>query len=152
MARQDTTAMKELPPTGRSLPIALIRAREAVMAPIREMLGGTGLSEQQWRVLRVLEEFGAQDASQLAKRAGLMAPSLTRIVATMVGEGLVTRATSTTDRRRQVIAITKPGKELLEANRAQAVGIAQGFRDSLGARDYERLLDLLERLSDHKAE
>ena len=41
-----------LPSTSRSLPIALIRAREGVMAPIREMLAETGITEQQWRVLR----------------------------------------------------------------------------------------------------
>ena len=99
MSRQD------LPSTRRSLPIALIRAREAVMGPIREMLSGTGLTEQQWRVLRVLDEFGAMDATQLAGRAGLINSSLTRIVQTMVAEGLVTRQTSTEDRRRQVIEI-----------------------------------------------
>ena len=36
------------------LPIALMRAREQVMAPIRNMLADSGITEQQWRVLRVL--------------------------------------------------------------------------------------------------
>ena len=148
MARQDTPAPGPLPSTRRSLPIALIRAREAVLSPIREMLAGPGVTEQQWRVLRVLEEFGALDASQLAGRAGLMASSLTRIVASMVGEGLVTRETSDSDRRRQVIAISREGKALLEANREEAAGIAQSYRDRLGDRDYERLLDLLEQLTE----
>ena len=84
MTRQ-VTPRTELPATRRSLPIALIRAREAVMHPIREMLAGTGLTEQQWRILRVLDEFGPLEATQLAGRAGLMAPSLTRIVHAMVG-------------------------------------------------------------------
>lgn len=117
------------------------------MAPIREMLSGTGLTEQQWRVLRVLDEFGALDASQLAGKAGLMASSLTRIVASMVAEGLVSRETSASDRRRQMIAITDSGSALLAANLDQAVRIAQSYRDCLGAREYERLLDLLELLT-----
>ena len=141
MSRQD------LPSTRRSLPIALIRAREAVMGPIREMLAGTGLTEQQWRVLRVLDEFGAQDATQLAARAGLIASSLTRIVQSMVTEGLVTRSTSMEDRRRQVIAIADRGQAILVENKATATRIAEGYRAKLGAKDYERLLDLLEQLS-----
>ena len=117
------------------------------MGPIREMLAGTGLTEQQWRVLRVLDEFGAQDASQLAARAGLIASSLTRIVQSMVTEGLVTRHTPDEDRRRQVIAIAERGQAILTENRKVAAGIAEGYRAKLGAKDYDKLLDLLGQLS-----
>ena len=41
--------------TGRSLPIALLRARETVMGPIRDMLTTSGVNEQKWRVLRVVQ-------------------------------------------------------------------------------------------------
>lgn len=118
------------------------------MTPIREMLAGTGLTEQQWRVLRVLDESGPLDASQLAAKAGLMASSLTRIAATMVTEGLVTRQTSSTDRRRQVIAVTAAGKAILTENGQTAAAIAQAYRDRLGHERYEDLLDLLETLSE----
>lgn len=137
-----------LPPTRRSLPIALIRAREVVMAPIREMLAGTGLTEQQWRVLRVLDEFGPMDASRLSREAGLMASSLTRIVQSMVTDGLVTRETSTFDRRRQVIGIASGGRKVLVDNRAAALKISEDLRDRLGERDLEKLLDLLEALAE----
>ena len=137
-----------LPSTRRSLPIALIRAREAVMAPIRDMLAGTGLTEQQWRVLRVLDEFGPMDVSRLAREAGLMASSLTRIVQTMVTDGLVTRETSASDRRRQVIGIASKGQEVLSENRDAALAIAEDLRGRLGERDFERLLDLLEALAE----
>jgi len=36
--------------TDRSLPIALLRARETVMEPVRDMLSESGISEQKWRV------------------------------------------------------------------------------------------------------
>ncbi len=137
-----------LPSTRRSLPIALIRAREAVMAPIREMLAGTGLTEQQWRVLRVLDEFGPMDASRLSREAGLMASSLTRIVQAMVTDGFVTRETPASDRRRQVIGIASRGREVLSDNRDAALAIAEDLRGRLGARDFERLLDLLEALAE----
>lgn len=118
------------------------------MAPIRDMLAGTGLTEQQWRVLRVLDEFGPMDVSRLAREAGLMASSLTRIVQTMVTDGLVTRETSASDRRRQVIGIASKGQEVLSENRDAALAIAEDLRGRLGERDFERLLDLLEALAE----
>ena len=137
---------KPLPSTSRSLPIALIRAREGVMAPIRDMLSETGITEQQWRVLRVLAEYGQMDTKTLADRSSLLFPSLTRIAATLRQKGLVTQTRDDKDRRRQFIAITPAGQQIIDARAAQAARIVAGFKEVLGADDYERLLDLLERL------
>ena len=134
---------KTMPSTARSLPIALIRAREGVMQPIREMLAETGLTEQQWRVLRVLAEHGAQDASTLAKRASLLFPSLTRITQSMNAKGLITQSRDASDRRRQLITIAPQGQKIIDAYTAQAVQLVAGFKAALGAETYEQLLDLL---------
>ncbi len=61
--------MAPMPPlrrTARSLPIALLRARERVMGPIREILNESGISEQKFRVLRVVEESGPMEQTALA--------------------------------------------------------------------------------------
>lgn len=137
---------KRLPSTSRSLPISLIRAREGVMAPIREMLAQTGITEQQWRVLRVLAEHGAMDASSLADRASLLFPSLTRIATTMRKKGLLTQVRDEKDRRRQMIEITAEGQKIIDDNSARAAEIVVGFKAKLGAAQYEQLLDLLARL------
>lgn len=137
---------KHLPSTSRSLPIALIRAREGVMAPIRDMLSETGITEQQWRVLRVLAEYGQMDTKTLADRSSLLFPSLTRIAATLRQKGLVTQTRDDKDRRRQFIEITPAGQQIIDARASQAARIVAGFKELLGAEDYERLLDLLERL------
>ena len=133
-----------LPSTSRSLPIALIRAREGVMAPIRKMLSQTGITEQQWRVLRVLSEHGSLDTTTLADRASLLFPSLTRIVATMREKGLITQTRSQVDRRRQFIEITETGQKIIDDYAAQSNQIVAGFRESLGDENFEKLLDLLE--------
>lgn len=113
------------------------------MAPIREMLAETGITEQQWRVLRVLAEHGAMDASTLADRASLLFPSLTRIATTMRGKGLLTQTRDEKDRRRQMIAITAEGQRIIDDNSAQAAEIVVGFKAKLGEAQYEQLLDLL---------
>lgn len=141
-----------LPTTARSLPISLIRAREGVMAPIREMLAETGITEQQWRVLRVLAEHGAMDASTLADRASLLFPSLTRIATTMRKKGLLTQTRDEKDRRRQMIAITAEGQKIIDDNTAQAAEIVVGFKARLGEAQYEQLLDLLAKLDPSAAD
>lgn len=113
------------------------------MGPIREMLAETGLTEQQWRVLRVLEEFGPLDAKTLADRASLLVPSLTRIAATLREKGLITQTRGDADRRRQVIAITRAGQKIIDDHAAEAAQIVAGFKASLGPANYEALLDLL---------
>lgn len=134
----------DLPPTRASLPIALIRAREKLMVPIREMLQSSGLTEQQWRILRVLEEFGSQDATQLAERSSLLMPSQTRIVQNLVEKGLVTRQTNPEDRRRQVVTITSAGRQILLDNAEEARAIAGQVREALGDEKIRQLLDLLD--------
>ncbi len=142
----------DLPSTTRSLPIALIRAREGVMAPIRDMLTETGITEQQWRVLRVLSEYGSLDTSTLADRASLLFPSLTRIATTMRKKGLITQTRDEGDRRRQLIAITADGQKIIDDHRTQAAQIVAGFKATLGEENYEQLLDLLAMLDPGAAE
>lgn len=126
--------------------MALIRAREGVMAPIRDMLSETGITEQQWRVLRVLAENGPLDATSLADRASLLFPSLTRIATKMREKGLITQTRDEVDRRRHFIAITEAGQKIIDDRAEQSARIVADFRETLGDEDYETLLDLLAQL------
>lgn len=132
--------------TDRSLPIALLRARETVMAPIREMLSDAGVTEQQWRVLRVLEENGSLESARVAQMSSLLSPSLTRIAQTLDAKGFVKRSNPETDRRRQLLEITAEGSALLEKYRDQALAIAAMNEARLGPEKLEQLLDLLRAL------
>lgn len=137
---------RSMPTTSRSLPIALLRARERVMGPIRAMLSDVGITEQQWRVLRVLHEGGAQEPTQIAERACLLLPSLTRILQKLSEKGLITRTPDRNDRRKQVISITKTGAALIEDNLATSIAIMDRIKSEMGAERYEALLDLLNEL------
>ena len=132
--------------TSRSLPIALLRARETVMGPLREMLGQSGISEQKWRILRVLNEKGASEHSAIAADACLLLPSLTRMLATMEAEGLVTRAIDPSDRRKTLVTITDAGQSLLFAHLDESNAIFAQLEAQFGKDRLERLLDLLDEL------
>lgn len=113
------------------------------MAPIRDMLSETGITEQQWRVLRVLAENGPLDATRLADRASLLFPSLTRIATKMREKGLITQTRDNVDRRRQFIEITEAGQKIIDDCLPQAAQIAADTQATLGDANYEALLDLL---------
>jgi homoprotocatechuate degradation regulator HpaR len=128
------------------LPIALLRAREKVMGPIRAMLANAGVTEQQWRVLRVLNERGPLDPTEIADRSCLLLPSLTRILQTLESKGLVTREAHPTDRRRLVITITDGGRSLIEANLHESQRLNAWLKDTFGEEKLGHLLDLLNEL------
>ena len=133
----------QLPSTNRSLPIALMRSREKVMAPIREMLKASGITEQQWRVLRILSEFGPQDLTEIASKASLLTPSLSRIIRKLGEEKFIIRAMDPDDRRRQTVVIRPAGQKIINDNMPQAIKISNEFQRRLGKARYELLLDLL---------
>jgi homoprotocatechuate degradation regulator HpaR len=130
----------------RSLPIALLRARETVMGPFRDMLATSGVNEQKWRVLRVLQEKGPLELSQVAAEAVLLLSSLTRMVGPMVAEGLISRMTPPEDRRKTVVAITPAGLALVNAHAAHSAAILGRIEAEFGKDQLEQLLDLLEGL------
>lgn len=141
----DTSPLRR---TRRSLPIALLRARESVMGPIREMLAKSGVNEQKWRVLRVLQERGPSELTALADEACLLLPSLTRIARAMEEDGLISRVTPPDDRRKTIAAITLAGEALIQAHSAQSAQIFARIERDFGAERLEDLLDLLEALQD----
>lgn len=118
------------------------------MGPIREMLSGVGITEQQWRVLRVLEEDGPQEPTRIAEQACLLLPSLTRILQKLEEKELIARERDTRDRRRQIVQITDDGALLIEANIAKSLALLDRTRDRMGAERYDTLLDLLNELDD----
>lgn len=132
--------------TRRSLPIALLRARETVMGPIRDMLSSSGVNEQKWRVLRVIQERGPLELSQVAAEACLLLSSLTRMVRPMEEEGLIRRETPPEDRRKTVISITPQGEALVRAHSSESAQIFARIEREIGTEKLERLLDLLEEL------
>jgi homoprotocatechuate degradation regulator HpaR len=97
----------------RNLPRLLLEAREAVMAHTRPSLREHGLSDQQWRVLRVLgehvEEATGVETGRVAREAYLLGPSLTGVLARMERDGLITRERCLQDARRTVVRATALG-------------------------------------------
>ncbi len=95
-----------------SLPMLLLRAREACMANFRPILGEHGLTEQQWRVIRALVEVNGLESKALAEQTLILQPSLTGIVDRLERDGLVERKKDRGDGRKTSVWMTRKAKRL----------------------------------------
>ena len=132
--------------TDRSLPIALLRARETVMIPVREMLMESRISEQKWRVLRVVDECGPIEQTRIAHKACLHLSSLTRIMHALERDGLLERSSDDVDKRKSTAVMTAAGRELIMEHTARSEDIFTRLENQFGSDKLETLLDLLDEL------
>ncbi len=146
--------MQTKPPIGipqetkRSLPIALLRAREAVMAGFRPVLARHGITEQQWRVLRVLSEIGGPlDASNLASRASILPPSLTRILKVLAEREMVSILRDSGDGRRISVKISEAGEALISEVAPESREIYAELERRYGVEKVSLLLEMLDDLT-----
>jgi len=93
----------------RSLPMSLLRAREAVMRQFRPSLRRHNLTEQQWRILRALTSVETIEVTELARVAFLLGPSLSRMLRDLDARGLIDRRSAEADLRRGVVSISAKG-------------------------------------------
>ncbi len=133
----------------RSLPMALLRAREAVMRRFRPILSAHGLTEQQWRVLRALADgAGPRSVGVLAEQTFLLGPSLSRMLVTLEDRGLVVRRADDGDGRRAEITITAAGLELVATIAPLSEAEYERIERSLSPGELDSLYRLLARLAD----
>ncbi len=133
----------------RSLPMALMRARESVMSHFRPILAEHDLTEQQWRVLRALSANDQPcSAGHIAEQTYLLGPSLSRMLTSMEDRDLITRTASSDDARRSDIAISRAGTRLVNEIAPRSEAVYQRISDALSASELDQLYDLLERTAD----
>jgi homoprotocatechuate degradation regulator HpaR len=97
-----------------SLPMLLLRARETAMARFRPVLHESGITEQQWRTLRALNELGELTAVRLSAECSILAPSMTRILRKLAEQSLVVTRRSKRDQRELEIKISAKGRRLVD--------------------------------------
>ena len=130
----------------RNLPRLLLQAREAVMAHTRPSLREHQLSDQQWRVLRVLGEHGAVETGRVAREAFLLGPSLTGVLSRMERDGLVVRSRDPQDQRRSVVEATAQGRKLVAKLSTSIEAHYAWMEQSLGKAKLGALYGLLDEL------
>jgi homoprotocatechuate degradation regulator HpaR len=134
----------------RNLPRLLLEAREAVMLHTRPSLREHGLSDQQWRVLRVLgehaHESGGVETGRVATEAFLLGPSLSGVLTRMERDGLIERQRCTQDARRTVVRATATGLAKVQALSQTIEAHYSWMAQHLGPSQLTALYNLLDQL------
>src|SRR6201998_2136241 len=136
----------------RSLPMSLLRAREAVMRQFRPSLRDHGLTEQQWRILRALTAVDTIEVTELARVAFLLGPSLSRILRDLEARHLIERRGAKADLRRAMVSIFTRGLNLIEAVAPPSEAIYAAMTRRYGARKLAELQEMLHALESSLAD
>ncbi len=125
----------------------LLVAKESIFAPMRPKLREYDITEPQWRVLRVINDRGAADATGLAEVGLLHAPSVTRILKELEGRKLIIRQPDANDRRRSLVALTPEGHEVVRDVSREVLRVMREYTERFGSQRLDRLADELRALS-----
>ena len=114
------------------------------MVRFRPILSAGNLSETQWRVLRVTDERGSIDFSDLAAATVITKSSLSRVVRDLSARGLISRSDDPDDQRQALIGILPAGTRLVESLAPAIEAEYQLIYDAVGLADIQELLSRLE--------
>ncbi|WP_252015111.1 homoprotocatechuate degradation operon regulator HpaR [Vibrio sp. SCSIO 43140] len=129
-----------------SLPLQLIRARDIAMEYFRPVLASNDLTEQQWRVMRVLDTKGEIDFTTLSRESCILSPSLTGIINRLEKLGYVEKKKCEHDGRKSYIHLTAKAESLVERLRPQIEEQYVALKERIGEERYSELSNLLNEL------
>jgi homoprotocatechuate degradation regulator HpaR len=98
----------------RNLPLLLLQAREQVIARFRPILNEQGITEQQWRIVRLLLDSGPLEPWEIGEHCKLSSPSLAGVLSRMEELRFIKRKRVKHDQRRVMVSLA-PGALALAA-------------------------------------
>lgn len=129
----------------RSLPMALLKARESVMVRFRPSLRAHGLTEQQWRVIRALSASDRRlRPMDLSQMTFISMPSLSRLLKTLEGRQLIKRGRHVGDLRGSEFGLTPAGHAMVAEIAPHSEEIYAEIERLVGSEEVAQLYQLLE--------
>ena len=115
------------------LPYLLNQAAEATSRGFQATYRARyGLTRTQWRVMANLGRFGAMTASDICRLSHVEKTKVSRAVAGLEAEGLLTRSTSPEDRRAENLSLTPKGRTVFTEIGQHAQAFDADLRARLG--------------------
>ena len=124
----------------------LLQARERVISHFRPILNAHGITEQQWRIVRVLLEVPALEPRQIGELCAISSPSLAGVLERMEQAGYVVRRRVASDQRRVHVSLTPRSRELAARMAPQIEATYRRLEKIVGADFTRQLQDTLDRL------
>ena len=140
-------AIKELRSIDYSLPMQLLQATKSATSLFRTMLHSHQLTDQQWRIIRVLAGKKNIETFELARQSMVPPPSLTRILKNFEKTELITRKSDNRDLRKTLINLTPAGWKKFDQVSPEAERIYFAIEEKVGKQELNQLLKSLQKLN-----
>lgn len=140
--------MNAEPPTDfdleRFLPYLLNQAAEATSHGFHAIYRDSyGMTRMQWRVLANLGKFGAMTARDICTISHVEKTKVSRAVAALEAQAMLTRAPSPQDRRAEILSLTEKGRAAFADLGEKAKAFDQALRARLGPDVAQKLDQIL---------
>jgi homoprotocatechuate degradation regulator HpaR len=109
-------------------------------------LNAHGITEQQWRIIRLLLDTGPLEPHEIGELCRLSSPSLAGVLSRMENIGFVQRKRLPDDQRRVLVSLTPRSRALASRMAPLIEAVYARIEDLLGkefAEDFYRVLDVL---------
>jgi homoprotocatechuate degradation regulator HpaR len=130
-----------------NLTLLLLSVREKVRRDFLPALRKAGLTNQQWRILRILYERGDAGINQLSNDCVIMRPSVVSIVPRLEKIGFVTREKVAGDKRRTSISLTPKGRAKVEEILPVFKDLYDRLEERLGKAELDELFAVLRKVN-----
>lgn len=130
--------------TYRNLPQLFLKARESLMAHFRPILNHFGLTDQQWRILRALDEHAQLEPREICTLCQILSASMAGVLARMEEMALIQRSRVAGDQRRVVVRLAPKGDQLV-SEMAPLIDLQyQQIEQAFGREVFDDLFNALE--------
>ena len=119
---------------------------DKIMPAYRQLFTRFGVTEQQWRVLRVLWESGALSSIEISRKTLLAQNSLVGVLERLEKKGLIQRMRAVEDRRHVFATLTSSGKALGSQVMPELAKIQENIDSRLTAEEWQQFTYLMNRL------
>lgn len=133
-----------------SLPMLMHGALNQIMKPYRDLFARHGLTEQQWRVLRVLWSAPRSPSVMISQRTQIAPNSLVGVLERLEKRGLLKRKRSEQDRREVLAELTADGEKLGRLIAPQLADVHAQVSQLLPSAEMDSFKDLLGKIRDSK--
>ena len=130
----------------RNLPLLLLQARERVLSHFRPLLNANGVTDQQWRIVRVLYEVPSLEPREIVELCNISSPSMAGVLARMEELGLVARRRLPHDQRRVRVSLTARARTMAARMAPKIDATYRRIERTIGADFSVRLQQALDQL------
>lgn len=133
---------------GQEAMLGLMRTTDLIQRRVAKMLAPSGITQQQYNVLRILRGAGPQGLPTLAIADRMIerTPGVTRLIDRLVAKGWVHRQRARDDRRRVDCRISEEGQALLDELEDSVNHFDHELLGMLDADEQRQLVAMLDRI------